>query len=188
VNREFKFCPYCTTPLSKNEKGYLACSACPFIHWDNPIPVVAVVIPMDHWFLGIANIETEGIPDGGIVLVRRGIPPFVGEWCLPCGHLERHGHPKAEAVREVEEESGLVVRLEKILCNCNPMPGELNQITLSYLGRPVGGKLKAGDDASEVGVFAKDNLPKICFRSHRMLVDRWFAGELGKLTGQDLLI
>ena len=112
----------------------------------------------------------------------------MGEWCLPCGHLTRHSHPKAEGVRETLEETGIDVRIEKILCVCNPMPGEVNQIVISYLARQVGGALKFGDDASNVGVFPSWAMPELCFRSHRMLKDQWFAGNLGQLTGKDLLI
>lgn len=186
-----RFCLWCSSPLVSREingNQYLACSKCEFVHWDNPKLVVATLIPMVHSFLEIAGISTEGIPDGGIVLVRRAVPPFVGGWCFPCGHTEKCSHPKAEATRETEEECGLVVRLEDLLCLCNPMPGELNQAVAHYLARPVGGSLRAGtgSDVSDVGVFGKDDLPEICFRSHRRLANLWFEGKLPALTGKDL--
>ncbi len=125
-------------------------------------------------------------PFHSIVLVKRKNPPFVGQWCLPCGYINRYEIPKAAAVREVLEETGLVIRLEKLLCCCSPMPGEINQITISYLARPEGGKLCAGDDASEVRYFAETDCPPVCFRSHQMLISKWWTGRLGEITGQDL--
>ena len=183
----FDYCPRCREKLTTNPDGYRACG-CGFVHYDNPTPVVAIVVPMMHLFLDFMKTDTSGILDGGLVLVRRGQPPFVGKWCLPCGHIEQFGHPKAEGARETHEECGLTVRMEKLLCICNPMPVEINQIVISYLARPVGGILRAGDDASAVGVFTPENRPDICFRSHRMLFDRWFEGSLGTLTGNDLVI
>jgi ADP-ribose pyrophosphatase YjhB (NUDIX family) len=184
---EYQFCPYCTAPLEKNDEGFMACS-CGFVHWDNPVPVVACVIPMQHYWLKRAGIPTDGIPDGGIVIVERGNPPFVGGVCLPSGFMNKHGLPKAETCREILEETGLVIRIERMLCACNPMPGEVNQIVLSYLARPVGGILRAGSDAKEVYVVDAKDPRQLCFRSHRMLRAEYEAGNIGALTGEDLLI
>jgi ADP-ribose pyrophosphatase YjhB (NUDIX family) len=138
------------------------------------MPVVAVLA------------ATLGDQSRSIIMVKRGIPPFKGEWCLPCGYINRHEIPKVAAVREMQEETGLTVRLEKILCVCNPMPGEINQITISYLARIAEGSLKAGDDAEDVQIFRKENCPTPCFRSHNMLVEKWWDGRLGDVTGKDL--
>lgn len=184
---EYRFCPHCRNKLEKNNEGYLACR-CGFVHYDNPVPVVAAVVPMDHRFLHKAGMRTEGISDGGILMVRRARPPFMGEWCLPCGFMEKHGHPKSEVVREVYEETGIHARVEKLLCVCNPAPGEANQTVISYLLRPTGGFLCYGSDVSAVCVFGREDEPKACFRSHQMLINHWFAGELGELSGTDLLL
>lgn len=184
--KPFRFCPHCARPLRKNAHGHKSCGDCGFIHWNNPVPVVACVVPMHHSWLKKAGISTRGIPSGGLLTVRRGTAPYKGRWCLPCGYMNQHGHPKAEAAREVLEETGIIVRIEKIISTCNPVPGEINQIAIHYLARPVGGTLRAGDDAIDVRVFARDSMPELCFRSHRMLRDNWYAGRLGRLTGRDL--
>jgi ADP-ribose pyrophosphatase YjhB (NUDIX family) len=167
--KTYQYCPACSQQLSRVVDGRPACE-CGFVHYNNPVPVVAVMIPREE----------------GLVLVQRGVPPFKGEWCMPCGYINEHEIPKVAAVREAREETGLDVRLEQILCVCNPMPGEINQLTITYLARAVGGELRAGDDALAVDVFPRDRLPKVCFRSHRMLIDKWVAGRLGRLTGTDL--
>lgn len=183
--KPYIYCPHCAKQLDRVVKGRKAC-ACGFVHWDNPTPVVVCVVPMYHEWLRKAGISTLGIPDGGLLAVRRGTDPFKGSWCLPCGYMEPHGHPKAEAAREVLEETGIIVRIEKIISTCNPVPGEINQVVTSYLARPVGGVLKAGDDAVDAQVFSQHNMPPLCFRSHRMLHQQWYSGMIGELTGKDL--
>jgi ADP-ribose pyrophosphatase YjhB (NUDIX family) len=183
--KPFIYCPYCGKRLDLIVKGRKACR-CGFVHWDSPKPVVVCVVPMQHRWLRRAGISTRGIPDGGLLTVKRGAAPYKGRWCLPCGYMDRHGHPKAEAAREVREETGIIVRIEKIISTCNPLPGEVNITAIHYLARPVGGKLKAGDDAVDARVFTPEDMPTLCFHSHRTLHDLWYRGDLGRLTGKDL--
>lgn len=42
-----------------------------------------------------------------ILLTRRNVPPFKGQWCLPGGHLDRYEPIKEAIRREVREETGL---------------------------------------------------------------------------------
>ena len=178
--KEYRFCPMCKSGLIYNQADLLQCTACAWVHYDNPTPVVCGLIPVNDEGM------TPTPENSGLVLIKRGVQPFKGQWALPAGFLNRHENPKAGACREILEETSLIVRLEKILCICNPMPGEINQITISYLARVYGGEMKAGDDAMDIGIFDQDDLPDICFRSHRMLVRRWFKGDFGSITGEDL--
>lgn len=42
-----------------------------------------------------------------VLLTRRNVPPFKGQWCIPGGHIDRY-EPASEAVlREAREETGL---------------------------------------------------------------------------------
>lgn len=47
--------------------------------------------------------------DGAVLLVQRGRAPSAGTWSLPGGRIERGETPEQAAVREVREETGLVV-------------------------------------------------------------------------------
>lgn len=55
----------------------------------------------------VAAIVTRETLPGEILLTRRGIPPYQGQWCLPGGHIERYEPARAAAIREVKEETGL---------------------------------------------------------------------------------
>jgi len=116
--------------------------------------------------------------DGGLVLVKRKFPPYVDDWCLPGGFIEALEGPEESAIREVEEETGLSVKLERILGAFSPGKG-INVIIIFYLAKPAAGTLIAGDDASEVRCFQRENLPKnIAFDLHRNMIQHWFEHQL----------
>jgi len=164
-------CPLCALELTVTEiggKDRLVCVACEFVHWDNPKPVTATLVPMD----------------GGLVLVKRKYPPFVGDWCLPGGFIEAMEAPDASAIREVEEETGLKVEIERILGAQSPGKG-INVVILFYLAKPAKGLLVAGDDASEVQVFKEEKLPSnVAFELHRRIIKSFFDATLPFTTSR----
>jgi 8-oxo-dGTP diphosphatase len=55
-----------------------------------------------------AAIVTRTDEDGvKVLLTRRNINPFRGQWCLPGGHIDPYERVEDAVVREVEEETGL---------------------------------------------------------------------------------
>ena len=160
-----KSCPSCGQALQTtaiNGLDRLVCFACEFVHWDNPIPVTATIVPLN----------------GGIVLVKRKYPPFVDDWCLPGGFIEAHEAPEQSAIREVEEETGLKVKIERMLGAQAPGKG-INVIILFYLAGPACGVITPGDDASAAQAFNKSDLPaNIAFPLHREMISRWFNNQL----------
>jgi ADP-ribose pyrophosphatase YjhB (NUDIX family) len=55
------------------------------------------------------------VKEGQLLLVRRAIEPYYGYWDIPGGFLEAGEHPEAGAIREMEEETGLVIEPVEIL-------------------------------------------------------------------------
>ncbi|MGL1278538.1 NUDIX hydrolase, partial [Vibrio parahaemolyticus] len=83
--------------------------------------------------------------------------------------------PGESAAREVFEETGLTISNERLLHAAAPGHG-INVIILFYEAGSATGELLAGDDASDVGFFTKDQLPpNICFALHRNAIQDWFA-------------
>ena len=160
-------CPLCANPVKTAEiggKDRVMCVTCEFVNWDNPKPVTATLVPYK----------------GGLVLVRRKFEPFVGDWCLPGGFIEGYEEPGESAAREVFEETGLTISNERLLKAAAPGHG-INVIILFYEAGEATGELVAGDDASDVGSFTKDNLPpNVCFALHRNIIQEWFASQTTK--------
>ncbi|MCU0512186.1 MAG: GNAT family N-acetyltransferase [Anaerolineae bacterium] len=128
------------------------------MHYVNPVPGVGVVIEMA----------------GGVVLVQRGNPPHKGEWALPGGFVEADESAEEAAMREAEEETGLKIDIvELAMLNSFPEGPPVSGIMIFYRARPVGGVLRAGDDAAAVRVFAPHELPRLPFRTHREMIARW---------------
>lgn len=82
-------------------------------------------------------------PRGRLLLVRRANEPGRGLWSLPGGRVEAGEDDHAALVREMTEETGLLVE-----------PGDLvgrvvrgRYAIADYRCRVVGGQLRAGDDA-----------------------------------------
>ena len=158
-------CPLCTTVLIVTEIGgrdRLVCTSCEFVHWDNPKPVTATVVPMGK----------------GIVLVKRKYPPYVDDWCLPGGFIEALEDPQESALREVHEETGLVVEIDRMIGAAAPGKG-INVVILFYLAKSAQGVMVPGDDASDVGCFEENELPpNIAFEWHRKMISDWFKTKL----------
>ncbi len=101
-----------------------------------------------------------------VLLVERGREPLKGYWSLPGGALEV-GELAADAIRrEVREETGLDVRVdrlvqvfERIMRDAGGRP-EYHFVLLDYLCEAVGGELRAGDDVSQAKWTPKDQLAR----------------------------
>lgn len=91
-------------------------------------------------------------PDGEIVLVKRDYEPFRGHWALPGGGVEIGETVEQAAIREAEEETSVIIRLNRIVGVYSDPDRDPRGHTVSivYHATPVGGGLKAGSDAAEV--------------------------------------
>ncbi|MFO7173270.1 MAG: NUDIX hydrolase [Bacillota bacterium] len=102
--------------------------------------------------------------DGKILLVRRGTEPFKGYWGLPGGAVELGETVEAALCREVAEETGLQVTVERLLGYKDAITREDDQrvrfhyVVLYFLARPAGGDLRPGDDAAEAAWVDPDRL------------------------------
>lgn len=89
--------------------------------------------------------------EGGIVLIRRRNEPFKGQWCLPGGFVDVGESVEAAAVREMKEETGLDVKLERLVGVYSDPERDPrgHSVTVAFLASKAGGELRADDDAED---------------------------------------
>lgn len=90
--------------------------------------------------------------DDAVCLVQRGRPPMQGRWSLPGGRVEV-GESLADAlIRELVEETGLVVEPGPLVEVVEIVNEAGHWVVLDYLCRVIEGDLEAGDDALDVAM------------------------------------
>jgi 8-oxo-dGTP diphosphatase len=114
-----------------------------------------------------------------VLLIRRNNSPFKNHLALPGGIVEYGESTEKAVVREVREETSLEVQIKRLV-GVYSDPGRDPRghfVTIAYLCTPVGGKLKAGDDAQEALTteFTNENLcqlgPQLAFDHQQILMD-----------------
>jgi 8-oxo-dGTP diphosphatase len=96
-------------------------------------------------------------PGGNVLLVHR---PKYDDWSFPKGKLDRGEHATAAAVREVEEETGVRIRLGVPLSNQHYPVRAGTKLVHYWVGRPVGdhdvGDYRPNAEIDEVAWFSID--------------------------------
>ena len=87
------------------------CEHCGTTVWSNPTPVAVMLQPVylftDEWETGRTRPYQKN--NVGVLLVRRGIAPYAGQWCLPGGFADyADASYEAAAARELTEEVSLL--------------------------------------------------------------------------------
>lgn len=166
----WRFCPLCRAELVNHAwdgKARRYCRQCGFVYWERPLPAAAAVV-------------VDGDRPGQIVLVRRRYPPEEGQWTLPGGGIESGETVAAAMVREVHEETGLVVEVDQQLGTWSTPTGET--VITFFVSRYVSGALKPGTDAADAAWYAYRDIPALAFSTHRDAVQRYFGNLRGGAT------
>ena len=79
-------------------------------------------------------------------------------WGLPGGSLEYGEHPEEAVIREVLEETGLHVCIEKLLLVNSWLP---DRVGLYYLCKVIDGTFCPSDEVSEFAYFSLEHLPDV---------------------------
>jgi len=85
-----------------------------------------------------------------LLVIRRGTPPASGLWSIPGGRCDPGEPPAAACAREVAEETGLRVHVERHAGRVErDGPGGVVYEIDDFVCSVVGGALRAGDDAAD---------------------------------------
>ncbi len=123
ITPSFDFCPHCGARTQMefiDNQDLKACSAkCGFVHFNNPTPVVAVIV------------ETEQ----GVVLAHNVAWPE-GMFSIITGFVDAYELPEQTALRETQEELGLVASEARLVGHY--MFAQKNQLIIAYAVKAQG--------------------------------------------------
>ncbi len=156
----FRFCPLCAARLEPiaygHDAGRPACPTGHFVHYDNPAVTTYAFVRDDA--------------DRYLVL-RRAQEPFAGEWDLPGGFVEPGETPADAIVRELREETGLEVALDRLLGAFTSRYGDGGDarwtVDVGFAATVTGGAFRLDGEKSAAAWRALDDLPRLAFAGER---------------------
>ncbi len=158
-----KFCSRCGGPLTYGpiegeDRDRLGCDRCGFITYVNPRLVVTTLPVTD---------------DGRVMLIRRGIAPAYGHWAQPGGYMEIDETVREAAIRETQEESGLLVDPGEIVGLYARQ--EAGIVVVAFEARIVGGSPRTTREALETRPFDPEEIPweGIAFKTSTWALRDW---------------
>ena len=124
----------------------------------NPVPTVDIIIELE---------------DRGIVLIKRKNPPH--GWAIPGGFVDYGETLEQAAAREAKEETSLDVELVRQFHSYSDPSRDtrFHTITTVFIARAKG-KPIARDDAADIGVFKRDELPEPLAFDHAAILEDYF--------------
>lgn len=124
----------------------------------------------DRPVVGVGGVVIE---NGRALLIRRGSEPLRGQWSIPGGTLELGESLQEGVARELQEETGLQVRvLDLIEVFDRIFPGNGNSglaaetgprfhfVIVDYLCQRISGDAQAGSDVTDVAYASEEELEK----------------------------
>jgi ADP-ribose pyrophosphatase YjhB (NUDIX family) len=122
----------------------------------NPVPTVDIIIEVGD----------------AIVLIKRKNPPH--GWAIPGGFVDYGESYETAAMREAEEETGLVVQeLQQFRTYSDPQRDPRQHTASTVFIAKANEEPIAGDDATEAKLFTKDTLPQLVF-DHAQIVEDYY--------------
>jgi ADP-ribose pyrophosphatase YjhB (NUDIX family) len=163
-----KYCSNCGNKVvfEKPQNDHIerfVCIECNMIHYENPKLIVGCI----------------PIFDGKIMLCRRGIQPMANYWNLPAGFMENNETMQEGAMREVMEETGISVTIERLVTAFTVK--HYHQVHMHFLAEMHNTNWNLTTESIEIKLFAIDEIPwnEIAFQSNTFTLKNYIAA-LGK--------
>ena len=154
----FAHCGGCGTKFAAGVTWPRTCAQCGLESYRNPIPVAVAMIPVG----------------GGLLVIRRSIPPQVGKLALPGGFVNYGETWQDGAAREVKEETGLAIdaaRIEHFRTVSAPDGNLIIFGTAPSLGNAIP-LFVANEETSELSVITEP--VELAFSLHTEAARDWF--------------
>ncbi len=120
------------------------------------LQIAAMRVTQDEFLIGVTGVILN---DKNEILICKHTYRSGKKWSLPGGYLKGKEHPKEGLAREIEEETGLIVRVQEQFRLRTDR--ETARIDISLIGKFIGGEFKPSHEVSEAQFFSFENLPQI---------------------------
>lgn len=107
-----------------------------------------------------------------LLVQRRDVPLFV----LPGGGIEEGEAPEEAAIREVSEETGLSIRIQKKYAEYYPI-NRLTTRTHLFMGKVISGSIKDSIETKSASFYPIHALPRTLFFLHRLWIEEALLGR-----------
>jgi len=130
-----------------------------------PITTVAAIIKND---------------EDKILLTRRNVEPFKGQWCLPGGHIDENEKAFDAITREVKEETGLEFEPEFIAYFDEIVPErDWHAVVLVFAGKGTGELAAQEREVTDIGWFSMEEARSFSLAFvHNHILDEYTAKSL----------
>ena len=163
-----RFCANCGHALDEREVGGKvrpACPECRTVVFEDPKLAVAVLLEREGQVLMGRRSRHSASP---------------GKWSFPAGFVDRGERGEDAAMREVREETGLIVRLDSLL-GLYSATGQ-TVVLVAYAGTVLGGTLAPADDVTDLQYVALDAPPEPALQHDPQIVAEWQAWRAGRYS------
>jgi mutator protein MutT len=115
-----------------------------------------------HPIVGVGGVVVH---DGRVLLIRRGKEPLRGRWVVPGGTVELGETLEAAVIREVREETGILVRTLEVMTVFDRIERSAagvasHFVIVDYRCAYLSGSLAAATDAQEAAWVAEADLDR----------------------------
>jgi len=119
--------------------------------------------------------------DDTVLLIRRGHPPFIGQFALPGGFVDIGETVEEAARREACEETGLICEIIELIGVYSRPDRDPrgHSVSVVFRGKWIGGEVQAGSDAADALWVARADVQpdELAFDHADILTDAGFLPE-----------